>query len=322
MKIVTNNTHGILEVTTAPDPKAAEKEVLLQIHASAINRADLMQCEGNYPPPPGWPEWPGLEASGIVLEAPANCRFRPGDRVCALLGGGGYAEKIAVAPELLLPIPPGVSMEEAAAIPEVFATAYLNFVLEANVQPGETVFIHAGASGLGLAAIQLAKLFGCKVLTTVGSEEKARVVRSFGADIAINTNEAGNALEDALDACPPDIALDCVAGPKFGTHLAKMNPRGRWIIIAALGGPTSTLSLDTLFRKNLRIIGSTLRSRSLEQKAALLDAMEKRLWPHFGTGELRPNVYTILPMKDAARGHEILRNRANIGKVVLRWEET
>lgn len=165
-----------------PDPVAKENEILIEVHAAALNRADLMQRAGDYPPPPGWPEWMGLEVAGVVLEAPAQGRFQRGDKVCALLGGGGYAEKVAVPAEMVLPIPAGLSMAEAAALPEAFATSYLNLCLEGGMEAGDTVFIQAGASGLGIAAIQLAKEIGATVMTTVGSEEKARFVRSIGAD--------------------------------------------------------------------------------------------------------------------------------------------
>lgn len=225
---------GRLAKTVVPDPVRREGEVLIEVHAAAVNRADLMQCDGNYPPPPGWPEWPGLEVAGVVLETPDSSRFRPGDRVCALLGGGGYAEKIAVPEGMVLPAPDGLSMEEAAAVPEVFATSYLNFVIEAGMKAGDTVFVQAGASGLGIAAIQLAKCAGCRVVTTVGTPEKAAFVRALGADVVVNhrTDDLGA----ALDANPPDIVLDCVGGSEFGALFTKMAMRGRWIQIAALGG--------------------------------------------------------------------------------------
>ena len=307
---------GRLAKTVVPDPVRREGEVLIEVHAAAVNRADLMQCDGNYPPPPGWPEWPGLEVAGIVLEPPDSSRFRPGDRVCALLGGGGYAEKIAVPEGMVLPAPDGLSMEEAAAVPEVFATSYLNFVIEAGMKAGDTVFVQAGASGLGIAAIQLAKCAGCQVVTTVGTPEKAAFVRALGADVVVNhrTDDLGA----ALDANPPDIVLDCVGGSEFGALFTKMAMRGRWIQIAALGGARSEISLDTVFRKNLRLIGSTLRSRTNEMKREVLRSLEREYWPKFASGAIRPVIFRVLPLEEAAGAHGILRRREIIGKVVLR----
>ena len=307
---------GRLAKTVVPDPVRREGEVLIEVHAAAVNRADLMQCDGNYPPPPGWPEWPGLEVAGVVLETPDSSRFRPGDRVCALLGGGGYAEKIAVPEGMVLPAPDGLSMEEAAAVPEVFATSYLNFVIEAGMKAGDTVFVQAGASGLGIAAIQLAKCAGCQVVTTVGTPEKAAFVRALGADVVVNhrTDDRGA----ALDANPPDIVLDCVGGSEFGALFTKMAMRGRWIQIAALGGARSEISLDTVFRKNLRLIGSTLRSRTNEMKREVLRSLEREYWPKFASGAIRPVIFRVLPLEEAAGAHGILRRRENIGKVVLR----
>lgn len=257
-----------------------------------------------------------LEVAGVVLETPDSSRFRPGDRVCALLGGGGYAEKIAVPEGMVLPAPDGLSMEEAAAVPEVFATSYLNFVIEAGMKAGDTVFVQAGASGLGIAAIQLAKCAGCRVVTTVGTPEKAAFVRALGADVVVNhrTDDLGA----ALDANPPDIVLDCVGGPEFGALFTKMAMRGRWIQIAALGGARSEISLDTVFRKNLRLIGSTLRSRTNEMKREVLRSLEREYWPKFASGAIRPVIFRVLPLEEAAGAHGILRRRENIGKVVLR----
>ena len=183
--ILVNNKNSLVW-SEVPDPVRKENEIIIEVHAAALNRADLMQREGNYPPPPGWPEWMGLEVAGIVAEAPKNGRWKIGDKVCALIGGGGYAEKVIVPADMVLPVPENLSMVEAAAIPEAFATSYLNLCIEGDMKAGNTVFIQAGASGLGMAAIQLAKQFGAKVVTTVGSDEKAQFVRELGADVVIN----------------------------------------------------------------------------------------------------------------------------------------
>ncbi len=298
-----------------PDPVIKGNEILVEVHAAALNRADLMQREGNYPPPPGWPEWMGLEVAGIVLRAPRDSRWKTGDKVCALLGGGGYAEKVAVPEDMALPAPEGLSMVEAAAIPEVFATVYLNFVIEANVKPADTVFIQAGASGLGIAAIQFVKNMGCKVITTVGSDEKADFVKGLGADIVVN-RQTGD-LSAVLEQNPVDIALDCVGGAGMGDNFARMAPWGRWIQIAALAGGKTEIDLATVFRKRIRLIGSTLRSRTNEMKAQILHALQKTLWPKFSTGEIKPVIYKTLPITCAEEAHAILLGRKNLGKVVL-----
>ncbi len=298
-----------------PDPRPQAGEVVIDVHAAALNRADLLQRAGNYPPPPGWPEWMGLEVAGVVSHAPAGGRWRVGDEVCALLGGGGYAERVAVPADLVLPVPAGLSLVEAAALPEVYATAYLNLCLEGGLKAGDTVFIQAGASGLGTAAIQLVKTLGGTVLTTVGSAEKAALVRRLGADIVVNhrTDDLGAALAEH----PVDIALDCVGGPEVGRHLEKMARGGRWIMIATLGGNLTEIDLGKFFRLGVRLIGSTLRSRSSEVKAEILAGLERLLWPAFAAGTIRPVIHQTLPITQAEAAHAILQNRENLGKVVL-----
>lgn len=308
-------TDDTLRWETVPDPLPQADEVLIEIHATAVNRADLMQRAGTYPSPPGWPAWMGLEVAGIVRQTPAGSRWKVGDRVCALLGGGGYAESVAVPQDLVLPIPAGLSMAQAAAIPESFATAQLNLHLEAGMQAGETVFIQAGASGLGVAAIQLAKAAGASVVTTVGSEEKRAFVASFGADVIINYKTTEVAA--VLQGHPIDIALDCVAGPDLGRHLACMNRGGRWIVIATLGGPTAAIDAGDLFRRGIHLIGSTLRSRSVAMKARILAQLEERVWPAFTSGAMRLAIHSVLPIARADEAHDILRRNVNMGKVVL-----
>lgn len=298
-----------------PDPRRKDHEVIIEVHAAALNRADLMQREGHYPPPPGWPDWMGLEVAGIISEAPSGGRWKPGDRVCALLGGGGYAEKVAVPAGLVLPAPPGLSMVEAAAIPEAFATSYLNLCLEGGLKDGDTVFIQAGASGLGTAAIQLAKVLGAKVITTVGSEDKARFVRGLGADVVIDRKKEDIAA--VLRRHPVDIAMDCAAGPNLGPCLETMAPGGRWIVIAALGGAMSELNMTDFFKRGVRLIGSTLRSRSTEMKARILSELEAKLWNSFSSGRIRVLIHAVLPVARAEEAHAILRRQENLGKVVL-----
>lgn len=301
-----------------PDPRIEGDQVLVQVHAAALNRADLMQRAGKYPPPPGWPEWMGLEVSGVVAEAPEESRYQVGDKVCALLGGGGYAEKVAVPEGMVLPVPGGVSMVEAAAIPEAFATSYLNLCIEGGMQAGETVFIQAGASGLGMVAIQLAKAAGTKVITTVGSEAKADFVRQLGADVVINRKT--EKVAQVLAQQPVDIAMDCVAGPDLGKCLQTMARGGRWIVIATLGGPVSELNMRDFFKRGVKLIGSTLRSRTTEMKATILANLEKQYWGHFASGALRVLIHKSLPITQAEEAHRILQDNENLGKVVLTVE--
>lgn len=316
MKAMIVNAEQKLIAASVPDPQPKEGEIIIQVEAASVNRADLMQRSGNYPSPPGWPEWPGLEVAGTVIYAPDGCGRQVGDKVCALLGGGGYAEKVAVPAIMTLPVPKGFSMVEAATIPEVFSTAYLNFVLEAKLQPGESVFVQAGASGLGLASIQLLRTLGAgTIITTVGTPEKADFVRNIGADIVVNhrTDDLGK----ILDEHPVDVALDCVGGPDLGKNIVKMNPWGRWVLIAALAGKTTEIEIDKLFRKRIRLIGSTLRSRTDEVKSQILQALQKTMWPAFESGKIRPVIYATFPLEQANDALQVLVERKNTGKIVL-----
>lgn len=315
MHAIVVNEKQELVWTEVPDPVPGEGEIIIDIQAAALNRADLMQRAGNYPPPPEWPAWPGLEAAGVVSHAPQRSRWQVGDRVCALLGGGGYAEKVAVPAGMALPIPEGISMVEAAAIPEAFATAYLNICMEAQFSAGETVLIQAGASGVGTSAIQLVKALGGTVITTVSTDEKAEFVRALGADIVINRTT--DDLLAVMDENPVDIALDCIAGPDLGRCIEKMTPGGRWIVIATLGGAMTELDMNSFFRRGIRLIGSTLRSRTPEMKAAILSGLQETLWDEFTSGAVAPVIYTTLPMTQAEEAHAILERRENLGKVVL-----
>lgn len=317
MRVVKVAADRSLQWEEASDPVIKEDEILIDVLATALNRADLLQRAGKYPPPPGWPEWMGLEVAGTVaaVGSKAGGRWRAGDSVCALLGGGGYAEKVAVPAGLVLPAPRGFSYVQAAALPEVFATAYLNLVWEAGLKAGETALIHAGASGLGLAAIQIAKWLGAKVVTTVSSPEKADAVRAIGADVIVNRHK--DDLGKTLDEHPVHVALDCVGGADLGRHFEKMAPGGRWILVATLGGTTTEIALRALLMRGLRLIGSTLRSRSPEVKAQLLAELKEKLWPQFESGAMRPVIHATLPIQQAEQAHAILERNANIGKVIL-----
>ena len=319
MKAVIIGKDRKLRLDSVPAPQGGPDLVLIDIRAAGVNRADLLQVDGNYPPPPGWPDWPGLECAGVVTEAPAGSRFRKGDRVCALLGGGGYAEQVAVPEMLVMPLPENCSFEEGAALPEVFATAFLNLSEVGHLRAGETLFMQAGASGLGLAVIQLAKQLGAKVVTTVGSDAKADAVRAAGADVVINRRREDVA--EVLKRHRPDVAVDCVGGPRLESCLEAMNRGGRWIIIATLGGPEVNVSLRTFMQLHVSLIGSTLRSRTNEQKGEILRRLESRVWPLIAAGKLRPSIHGVFPLEEAEAAHKVLREQANIGKVVLTLPE-
>ena len=316
MRAIVVKSDQSLQWQEVPEPKPKANEILLEIHATAVNRADLMQRAGNYPPPPDWPEWLGLEAAGVVKSAPQGSPWQVGDQVCALLGGGGYAELVALPPELACAMPKGLNMQEAASLPEAYATAWLNLCIEAELQAGETVFVQAGASGLGIAAIQLAKLLGAKGVTSVGGTRKAEFVRNLGADLIINHHEQN--IAEVLAENPVDVALDCVAGPELGACLKSLKRNGRWVIIATLGGSVSEIDMNDFFRRGARIIGSTLRSRSNAVKGKVMAALEKHVWPAFSDGRLKPCLHAVLPISAATEAHEILQQRQNLGKVVLK----
>lgn len=303
--------------TDVPDPVCrGEFDVRLRVMACAVNRADLMQRAGVYAPPPEWPLWPGLECAGEVMECPAGGRFRPGDRVCALLGGGGYAEQVVVPEGMCLPVPRGFDFALSAAIPEVYATAYLNLRLVGELRRGETFFINGGEGGLGVAAIQLAKhVFGAKVVAQVASDENGAFCREVGADLTVN--RFTDDLVSVLSANPPDVAIDPVGGRLMGPCFATMNPRGRWISLACMAGAETSIDVNLLWRKNLRLIGSTLRSRSSAEKSRILSGLFKEVWPAFESGLFAPRVHAVLPIASAAEAHGMLERGVNRGKVVM-----
>lgn len=307
-----------------PDPVIAPDEVLVEIHYAALNRADLMQREGNYPPPPGCPEWMGLEVSGVIAEtggeARKNSSWKVGDRVCALLGGGGYAEYVAVKHDMLMPIPKNCTMVEAAAMPEAFATAYLNLFMEGNIKPGNTLLMHAGASGLASVVIPMAKAFDIWVITTVRTRDFVESVRHLNADVVVSTDtqDIAQVLKEQMDSSHPvDVAIDCLGGEMMGRCLPYMQHGGRWIMIATLAGDITTVDLKNVYVRNIRIIGSTLRSRTPEVKAQILANLVKEVWPKVEEGKVKPTIYKVLPITEASEAHDILYRGENVGKVVL-----
>ena len=291
-----------------PDPVAGNGELLVEVHAAALNRADLLQRAGKYPPPPGWPEWPGLEVSGI------DCHI--GSQITELEPFVHAAHKVLDLVEALADAGEGVSMVEAAALPEAFATSWLNLRCEAGLRAGETALIHAGASGLGIAAIQTAKLLGARVITTVGTGEKAEVVRRFGADVVCNRRKEDP--DQLFRDHAVDVVLDCVGGEALGRQLGMLAPGGRWVLIATLGGEFAGIPLRPILKRGIRLIGSTLRSRSPEEKGRILAELEREVWPKFAAGAVRPLVYREFPIGEVEAAHAVLERHENAGKVVLR----
>ena len=324
MKAMLVNEKQDLVWSEVPDPVIREDEVLVKIHAAALNRADLLQRQGKYPSPPGCPEWMGLEISGIIeAVGEAVTGWKVGDPVCALLGGGGYAEYVAVKQDMLMPIPKGLSLVEAAALPEAYATSYLNLFLEGHLEAGQTALITAGSSGLASVAIPMAKAFGARVITTVRADETIDKIKPLGADLVINTttqNPAEILQAEEAQGRPVHVAMDCVCGDMLGKCLPYMARGGYWIVISTLGGIETNVQLRPVLTKGLHLIGSTLRSRKPEYKAYILSQLVEKVWPKIEAGQIKPSIYKVLPMAEAEAAHAILERCENIGKVVLTLE--
>jgi len=324
MKAILVNDDRSLSWLDVPDPIVGEEDVLVKIEAAALNRADLMQREGDYPPPPGCPEWMGLEVAGTIVELGAKVaersNWKVGDKVCALLGGGGYAEYVNVKYDMLMPIPANCSVVEAAAIPEAFATAYLNLFIEGKIKSGNTLLMNAGASGLASVIITMAKAFGIRVITTVLSDEIAESIKHLNADVVVNTRkqDISEVLKSELEAGHPvDVAIDCLGGEIMGKCLHYLSHGARWIMIASLAGQKTQIDLKNIYVRNVRIIGSTLRSRTPAVKAEILASLVRDVWPKVETGEIKPTIYKVLPITEAEAAHDILYKGENVGKVVL-----
>ena len=283
-----------------------------------------MQREGDYPPPEGCPGWMGLEIAGTIVEiadgAKEKSNWKIGDKVCALLGGGGYAEYANIKYDMLMPVPENCTMVEAAAMPEAFATAYLNLFIEGGVKVGDTLLITGGNSGLASVTIRMAKAFGLRVITTVRNAAKAEAIRDLGADVIVDTSK--ESLAEVLKAQLEqghgvDVAIDCLGGANMGESLHYLNRGARWIMIAALAGTKTDIDLKKIYVRNVRIIGSTLRSRAPEVKAEILADLVRNVWPKVESGEVKPTIYKVLPITETEAAHEILYKGQNVGKVVL-----
>lgn len=323
MRAITITTPGgpeVLRLAEVPDPAPAEGEVLVEIAAAGLNHADLMQRQGAYPPPPGAPEYPGMECSGRISAAgPGVTGWHPGDEVCALLAGGGYAERVAVPAGQILPRPDGVSLIEAAGLPEAACTVHSNLVSRAGLASGETLLVHGGTSGIGVFAIQLAKALGARVICTAGTPAKLARCRELGADLAVSYRDEDftAAVAEFTDSAGADVILDIVGGEYLPRNLAALATGGRLVVIATQGGARGDLDLGMLMRKRAAVLASTLRARPLAEKAAIVAAVRAEVWPLVSAGQVRPVIDRVLPLAEAAAAHKALEDGGHIGKILL-----
>lgn len=309
-----------LRLGDRPDPRPAADELLVRVAATAVNRADVMQRRGLYPPPPGATDILGLEIAGTVVEVGADVDgWAVGDELCAVLTGGGYAELAVVPAVVALPLPAGLTLVEAAAVPEVFATAYDNVLVRGRLAAGETALVHGGASGVGTAAIQLIVRAGARALVTAGTSERVAVCRQLGAtdgfvyrgadipaEVAARTNGRG-----------VDVILDVVGGPYLEPNLRSLAPEGRLVIIGLQGGPTAEADLRLMLSRRLTVMASALRARPLQAKAELMRRLVEHVWPGFADGSLRPVIDRVLPLPQVAEAHRVMEASEHVGKIVL-----
>lgn len=303
-----------------PDPVPGEGEVLVDIVASAVNRADLLQRQGFYNPPPGSSPYPGLECAGRVTDiGPGVSGWEIGDEVCALLAGGGYAEQVVVPAGQLLPVPEGVDLVTAAALPEVTSTVWSNVFMIAHLRPGETFLVHGGSSGIGTMAIQLAKAVGAKVAVTAGTKEKLGFCGELGADILINYREQDfvEEIKKATDGAGADVILDNMGAKYLDRNVQSLATSGRLAIIGMQGGVKGELNIATLLNKRAAVTATSLRGRPAAEKASIVAAVREHVWPLITQGHVRPIVDRTVPMSDAAAAHRVLEESSHIGKVLL-----
>ena len=323
MRAITIPTPGdadALVLDEVPTPNVAADEVLVEVAAAGVNRADLMQRQGFYPPPPGSSAYPGLEVSGTISALGSDVTgWSVGDQVCALLSGGGYAEQVAVPAAQLLPVPDGVSLVDAAALPEVVSTVWSNVFMTANLQPGQTILIHGGSSGIGTMAIQLAGAIGARIAVTAGTSNKLQACRDLGAEILINYREQDfvEVLADATDGLGADVILDNIGAKYLARNVNALAVSGRLVIIGLQGGVKAELDINTLLRKSAAVIATSLRGRPATEKAAIVAAVREHVWPLIESGQVRPIVHRTFPIAEAADAHRELEAGTNIGKVLL-----
>jgi NADPH2:quinone reductase len=329
MKAVEITTYGapeVLRLGERPDPVAGEGELLIRVHASGVNRPDVLQRTGNYPVPPGASDIPGLEVAGVVLggdaAAMAQAGLKVGDRVCALVAGGGYAELCVAPVGQCLPVPAGLSDTEAASLPETFFTVWSNVFDRVRLQKGETLLIQGGSSGIGVTAIQMAKAMGATVIVTAGSDDKCAACLALGADHAINY-KASDFVEEVKKLTAGQgvhVILDMVAGSYVAREVECLAEDGRLVIIALQGGLKAEFNAGLVLRKRLTITGSTLRPRSLAFKAAIAAALREKVWPLIAGGAIKPVIHSTFAAADAAQAHALMESNQHIGKIVLTWQ--
>jgi NADPH:quinone reductase len=315
----------VLQLTDRPDPVAGAGELLIRVAAAGVNRPDVLQRKGVYPPPPGAPDLPGLEVAGTIVggdtSAMAAAGFKLGDRVCALVAGGGYAQLCVAPVGQCLPVPGGLSDVEAASLPETFFTVWSNVFDRAKLQAGETLLVQGGTSGIGVTAIQLAKAAGATVIVTAGSDDKCAACVALGADHAINyrTHDFVAEVKRLTEGQGANVILDMVAGDYVARELNCLADDGRLVIIAVQGGVDSKIDAGSVLRRRLTITGSTLRPRPLAFKAAIAQALRSNVWPWIDAGRIKPVIFKVFPAADAAQAHALMESNQHIGKLVLTW---
>ena len=328
MKTVEISAFGapdVLRLSERPAPVAGAGEVLIRVSAAGVNRPDVLQRTGNYPVPPGASDIPGLEVAGVIMSgdaaAMAASNFKIGDRVCALVAGGGYAQFCVAPVGQCLPVPAGFTDIEAASLPETFFTVWSNVFERAKLVKGETLLIQGGSSGIGVTAIQIAKAFGATVIVTAGSDEKCAACLALGADHAINYKASDFAAEvmRLTSGKGVNVVLDMVAGSYVAREVECLAEDGRLVIIAVQGGIKAEFNAGLVLRKRLTITGSTLRPRSLEFKTAIAKALKEKVWPLFESGAIKPVIHSTFAAVDAAKAHTLMESNQHIGKIVLTW---
>jgi NADPH2:quinone reductase len=330
MKAVEISAFGkpdVLRLGERPEPVAGPGELLIRVAASGVNRPDVLQRTGNYPVPPGASDIPGLEVAGAIVsgdaQAMAQAGFKVGDRVCALVAGGGYAQLCVAPVGQCLPVPQGLTDIEAASLPETFFTVWSNVFDRVKLQPGETLLVQGGTSGIGVTAIQLAKALGSKVIATAGSDAKCEACLKLGADHAINyrTQDFAEEAKKLTGGAGVNVILDMVAGPYAAREVDCLAEDGRLVIIAVQGGVKSEFNAGVVLRKRLMITGSTLRPRPVAFKAAIAQQLRARVWPLLASGAIKPVIHSTFPASDAAKAHTLMESNQHIGKIVLTWDD-
>ncbi|KJK11627.1 NADPH:quinone oxidoreductase [Terrabacter sp. 28] len=309
-----------LVLDEVPEPEAGLGQVLIDVVAAGVNRADVMQRLGHYPPPPGAPEYPGLEVSGRIAAVGEGVgQWHVGDEVCALLEGGGYAEKVAVPAEQVLPVPRGVDLVDAAGLPEVAATVWSNVFLVANIQPGQVLLVHGGSSGIGTMAIQLAKAVGAHVAVTAGSQQKLDACRDLGAEFLVNYTEEDfvERLRELTKGHGADVILDNMGAKYLGRNVEALATNGRLVTIGLMGGRRGELDMGMLLAKRAAVIATSLRARPATEKAAIVAAVREHVWPLVESGDVRPIIHSRHPLEHAAEAHREMEASGHIGKILL-----